>query len=82
MYLGGCPGPGLSKMWPDMSDNVGETLRMSTDNGTYESTLFGDRAVNIIEQHAAASVNDDNDGDAKPMFMYLAFHNEHDPHQA
>ena len=45
--------------------------------GSYESTLFGDRAVEIIERHAAAYPDN-----SKPLFLYLAFHNEHDPHQA
>merc|ERR1719502_1431259 len=72
---GGCPGPGLGGRWNGLSNNSGTRLGHSMDNGTYESTLFGDRAVQIIEAHAAA-------GKASPLFLYLAFHNEHDPHQA
>ena len=45
---------------------------MSADNGTYESTLFGDHAVKLIDAHNVSA----------PLFMYIAFHNEHDPHQA
>lgn len=48
-------------------------LRPGLDNGTYEATLFGDRAVQVISAH---------DPVAAPLYMYLAFHNEHDPHQA
>ena len=84
----GCPGPGLGGLWNALSDNAGAALAPSSDNGTYESTLFGDRAVGIIERHAVAS--DDatpggggsGGGGASPLFLYLAFHNEHDPHQA
>ena len=72
---GGCKGP-LGGSWPGLSNDTGTTLSTSKDNSTYEATLFGDRAVQIIEQHGASHGND------KPLFMYLAFHNEHDPHQA
>lgn len=58
--------------YPDMAESAGESLRALNDNGTYECTLFGNRAVDIITAHPTSS----------PMFMYLAFHNEHDPHQA
>lgn len=58
----------------DLHDSTSRSgPRAATDNGTYEATLFGDRAVDIITRHDPA---------AGPMFMYLAFHNEHDPHQA
>ncbi len=72
---GGCKGPGLGGLWNGLSDNIGTTLSHSLDNGTYESTLFGNRAVKIIEEHHSS--NSEN-----PLFMYIAFHNEHDPHQA
>jgi arylsulfatase A-like enzyme len=69
---GGCPGTGLGRLWNALSNNSGAALGHSLDNGTYESTLFGDHAVRTIEQHDPTT----------PLFMYLAFHNEHDPHQA
>ena len=58
--------------FPDMCLSVGTNLSALRDNSTYESTIFGDRSVALIEAHDAAS----------PFFLYLAFHNEHDPHQA
>ncbi len=72
---GGCRGPGLGGLWPALSNNSGQVLGHSADNGTYESVLFGDRAVEIIERHAAEESD-------RPLFLYVAFHNEHDPHQA
>lgn len=71
-----CKGPGLDNEWSDLSNNSGNVLAQSMDNGTYESTLFGDQAVSLINNHAATAPSD------KPLFIYLAFHNEHDPHQA
>lgn len=68
----GCSLGGHSR---DISDNVGTNLKAGTDNGTYEGTLFGERAVKLINAHGAAATDD-------PFFLYLAFHNEHDPHQA
>ena len=47
-------------------------IKAVEDNSTYEATLFGDHAVRLVEAH---------DPTAAPFFMYLAFHNEHDPHQ-
>ena len=58
--------------FPDMCLSAGTNLSALGDNSTYESTIFGDRSVALIEAHDAAS----------PFFLYLAFHNEHDPHQA
>ena len=58
--------------FPDMCLSVGTNLSALGDNSTYESTIFGDRSVALIEAHDASS----------PFFLYLAFHNEHDPHQA
>ena len=58
--------------FPDMCLSTGTNLSALGDNSTYESTIFGDRSVALIEAHDAAS----------PFFLYLAFHNEHDPHQA
>jgi arylsulfatase A-like enzyme len=73
-----CPGPGLGASWSDMSNNTGAALGMSPDNGTYESVLFGDQAVRTIGAHAHV-----HEGETPaPLFMYIAFHNEHDPHQA
>jgi arylsulfatase B/arylsulfatase I/J len=65
---------GCDAVVPDMSNSSGLNgpIRVSTDNGTYESTLFGDRAVAIVEAHNTS----------EPLFLYYAFHNEHDPHQA
>jgi arylsulfatase A-like enzyme len=65
---------GCDAIVPDMSNSTGlfGPITPSRDNGTFESVLFGDHAVNIIANHDAS----------KPLFMYLAFHNEHDPHQA
>lgn len=57
-------------------------LRPGTDNGTYEATLFGDRAVDIILNHSSSIAAVDAGTAVEPFFMYLAFHNEHDPHQA
>ena len=48
-----CPGPGMGGLWPALSNSSGTELRMSHDNGTYESVLFGDRAVALIREHAA-----------------------------
>ena len=48
-----CPGPGLGGLWNDMSNNTGNSLGMSQDNGTYESVLFGDHAVHTIAAHRA-----------------------------
>lgn len=72
---GGCKGPGLGGLWNGLSNNTGTSLGHSMDNGTYESILFGNRAVEIIEAHS-------RDPTAGSLFLYLAFHNEHDPHQA
>jgi arylsulfatase B len=72
---GGCRGPGLDGLWPALSNSTGHALGHSLDNGTYESVLFGDHAVELIKAHAAGKA-------ASPLFLYLAFHNEHDPHQA
>lgn len=58
--------------FPDMCLSNGTNLSALRDNSTYESTIFGDRSVALIEAHDVAS----------PFFLYLAFHNEHDPHQA
>ena len=71
----GCAGPGLANLWSDMSNNTGTSLSISPDNGTYESILFGDHAVRTIANHARTAPS-------RPLFMYMAFHNEHDPHQA
>ena len=71
---GGCQGDGQGGLWNGLMNNTGAALGHSFDNGTYESTLFGDQAVQLIERHDTAT-----DG---PLFLYLAFHNEHDPHQA
>ena len=70
-----CPGPGLDGLWPALANTSAANFRLSADNGTYESTLFGDRAVRIIHDHAATRAG-------TPLFMYLAWHEEHDPHQA
>ena len=43
----------------------------------YEGTLFGQRAVDRVTAHGSSA-----DLAGVPFFMYLAFHNEHDPHQA
>ena len=51
-------------------------LQAARDNSTYEAELFGDRAVELINQHSAQP------GPPPPLFLYQAFHNEHDPHQA
>ena len=56
---GGCPGSGLGGLWNALSNNSGTMLGHSFDNGTYESTLFGDHAVRTIEQHDPAT----------PLFM-------------
>lgn len=85
-----CPGPGLGGLWPALANSSGPSdFSLSRDNGTYESVLFGDRAVSIITEHAATHRTDathatDGTGgdDGAPLFLYLAFHNEHDPHQA
>ena len=79
----------------DLHDSTAANgLRPGTDNGTYEATLFGDRAVAIILNHTAgaagaAAVDSPASAEGRavapdlaPFFMYLAFHNEHDPHQA
>jgi arylsulfatase A-like enzyme len=58
--------------YPDMCLSNGTNLRALGDNGTYEATLFGSRSVDLIEAHDTTT----------PFFLYLAFHNEHDPHQA
>lgn len=80
---GGCDGSGLGKLWPAMSNTSGHSLGHSLDNGTYESTLFGDHAVGLIESHASRAAIRGLSPDAMPpLFIYLAFHNEHDPHQA
>ena len=89
---GGCKGDGLGGLWSALSNNTGQRLGHSLDNGTYESTLFGDRAVDIIEvgrafgtcsiptlTHSSRAQAHDV---ATPLFLYIAFHNEHDPHQA
>ena len=74
-----CPGPGLGGLWPALANSSGPSdFSLSRDNGTYESVLFGDRAVSIITDHAASHAADDG----APLFLFLAFHNEHDPHQA
>lgn len=71
-----CPGPGLGGLWPALANMTsGGAFDLSRDNGTYEATLFGDRAVSIIREHAATRAG-------RPLYLYLAFHNEHDPHQA
>ena len=74
------PGCELGEHSRDLHDSTAAGgLRPGTDNGTYEATLFGDRAVHVIGNHtmqATAGLP------AQPFFMYLAFHNEHDPHQA
>eukprot|EP01052_Picozoa_sp_SAG31_P024430 SAG31_NODE_2078_length_6499_cov_2.182344_4_plen_247_part_00 len=77
-----CPGPGMGRLWNDMSNSTGDALGMSLDNGTYESTLFGDHAVNAINTHARWLDSTGRPSSAVPLFMYIAFHNEHDPHQA
>lgn len=51
------------------------SLSTSTDFSTFEATLFRDHAVNTIRSHAASHAQ-------SPMFLYMAFHNEHDPHQS
>lgn len=38
--------------------------------GTYSTTLSGDRAIAVAEQHVKAN---DEDGTDNPLFMYLAF---------
>jgi arylsulfatase B/arylsulfatase I/J len=65
---------GCDAVVPDMSNSTGlkGPITVSKDNGTYEATLFGDRAVQIVEAH----------DQSVPLFLYYAFHNEHDPHQA
>eukprot|EP01052_Picozoa_sp_SAG31_P040238 SAG31_NODE_5781_length_2331_cov_1.138889_2_plen_139_part_00 len=55
--------------------STGTNLTALGDNGTYEATLFGDRAVSLIHAHEQKQQQ-------QPLFLYLAFHNEHDPHQA
>ena len=62
-----CPGPGLAGLWNDMSNNTGIALGQSMDNGTYESALFGDHAVGIIERHFAPGAA----SEGKPLFMYI-----------
>ena len=74
-----CPGPGLGGLWSDMSNNTGTTLGMSTDNGTYESILFGDHAVRTIAAHGrnvSNALSGRGMGSPAPLFMYIAFHNE------
>jgi hypothetical protein len=65
---------GCSAIVPDMSNSSGLNgpIGVSRDNGTYESVLFGDHAVQTIARHDAST----------PLFLFVAFHNEHDPHQA
>eukprot|EP00966_Prymnesium_polylepis_P031864 741351-Prymnesium_polylepis.1 len=81
---GGCAGPDLDGLWPALSNNTGHELGHSLDNGTYESTLFGDHAVRLIERHAGGhnASRRLTPETIPPLFIYLAFHNEHDPHQA
>ena len=81
---GGCKGPGLEQLWPALSNTTGHELSHSLDNGTYEATLFGDHAVRLIEGHAAkvTAAAGSSMRSVVPLFLYLAFHNEHDPHQA
>lgn len=52
---GGCKGDGLGGLWNGLANNTGQRLGHSLDNGTYESTLFGDRAVDIIEARTEPS---------------------------
>eukprot|EP01049_Picozoa_sp_SAG25_P009107 SAG25_NODE_873_length_4990_cov_1.501533_7_plen_156_part_00 len=71
-----CPGPGLGGLWSDMSNSSGTALGMSPDNGTYESTLFGDHAVATIAAHASlGGASSTSTGAAAstpppPLFMY------------
>ena len=54
--------PSCTAVVPDMSNSSGlnGAIGVSADNGTYESTLFGDRAVQIVEAHDPQ----------KPLFLY------------
>ena len=65
------PGCELGEHSRDLHDSTAAGgLRPGTDNGTYEATLFGDRAVHVIGNHtmqATAGLP------AQPFFMYLAF---------
>ena len=48
-----CRGPGLGGLWNALSNASGSALRLSADNGTYESTLYADEAIRKIQAHAA-----------------------------
>lgn len=48
------------------------TADPATFNGSYSTTLFGDWAVDTIQQHASQP-------GAKPMYLYLAFQAVHMP---
>lgn len=54
-----------------------------TAAGNYSTELFTDKAIRIIEEHANTHVQTvHDDGDIKPLFLYLAFQNIHAPVQA
>eukprot|EP00947_MAST-08B_sp_MAST-8B-sp1_P000578 g578.t1 len=48
-----CAGPGLGGLWNALSNATGADLRLSADNGTYESTLYADHAIGIIDEYGS-----------------------------
>ncbi|KAL3924988.1 MAG: hypothetical protein SGILL_000701 [Bacillariaceae sp.] len=80
-----CPQEGGIDLFRDNRPAYGE-------NGTYTSYLWGREAVRVIEDNAAynkkateTSASDkenEKDGTYRPMFLYLALHNVHQPVEA
>ena len=70
----------------DFHDSHGATIRGANMSGpaslnnTYDQVVFTERAVALIEAHAARATPKGRGG--KPFFLYLAYHNVHDTCQS
>jgi leishmanolysin-like peptidase len=71
-----CPQEGGIDLFRDNRPAYGE-------NGTYTAYLWAKEAVRVIEDNAACNRKSPNNNyDYRPMFMYLALHNVHQPVEA
>jgi len=73
----GCTVPSDSVYPKDLSNNTGQTIKGANAQftGLYSTHVYTQRAVEIVNSHAAAPKN--ADGTMDPLFIYLAYQNVH-----